>query len=220
MGPVVTKFEAGEIPETPLPPPGTHPAEGEPSGGAAAAREDEARVEAWAAAARTGDRDALDRLILRFERPVRVLGMRMLGPDQAEDLAQETFYRMIQSLPKFRAESRFSTWLFGIAFRTAQGMRRRSRRAADRAVDLESAPEPAAPGDEAEAQALRSMVEWALARIRPQHRDAVALHYLHELSLAEVGQVMGVPEATAKVYLFRGRQELYRILEKEGAGPT
>jgi RNA polymerase sigma-70 factor (ECF subfamily) len=177
-------------------------------------------VDAWVAAARGGDEAALEALILRFERPIRVLGMRMVGPDQAEDLAQETFFRMIEGLPKFRAESRFSTWLFGIAFRTAQGMRRKARRPAERAVELGSAPEPAAPGDPAEALALRAAVEWALARIRPQHRDAVALHYLRELSLAEVAKVMGVPEGTVKVYLFRGRQELYRLLEKEGARPA
>jgi len=171
------------------------------------------------AAARAGDPAALESLIRRFERPVRVLGMRLLGPDLAEDLAQETFFRMIQGLGRFRGESRFSTWLFGIAYRTAQGMRRRARRPAERAVDLEHAPDPVAPGDVAEAQALRAAVEWALARIRPEHRDAVTLHYLRELSLAEVGAVMGVPESTAKVYLFRGRQELYRLLEKEGARP-
>jgi RNA polymerase sigma-70 factor, ECF subfamily len=181
---------------------------------------DDGEVDAWVAAARAGDRGALDRLIRRFERPVRVMGMRMVGPDQAEDLAQETFFHMIQGLAKFRGDSRFSTWLFGIAFRVAQGMRRKARRPAERGVDLDSAPEPVAPGDAAEAQALRSAVEWALARIRPQHRDAVTLHYLRELSLAEVAQVMGVPESTAKVYLFRGRQELYRLLEKEGAGPA
>ncbi|MBI5837435.1 MAG: RNA polymerase sigma factor [Candidatus Eisenbacteria bacterium] len=177
-------------------------------------------MDAWARQAQGGDEASLERLILRFERPIRVLGMRMLGPDTAEDLAQETFFRMIQGLPKFRFESRFSTWLFGIAYRTAQGMRRQSARPADRAVDLDSAPEPVAPGDPAEAQALRAAVEWALARIRPQHRDAVALHYLKELSLAEVAGVMGVPESTAKVYLFRGRQELYRLLDKEGARPS
>jgi RNA polymerase sigma-70 factor, ECF subfamily len=218
--PVVTGIPSGVSAETPGPARDTHSVEVELPAGASPATPppgDEARVDAWVAAARGGDRAALESLIRRFERPVRVMGMRMVGFDQAEDLAQETFFRMIQGLPKFRGESRFSTWLFGIAFRTAQGMRRTARRPAERASDLDAAPEPAAPGDVAEAQALRSTVEWALARIRPQHRDAVVLHYLRELSIAEVAQVMGVPEATAKVYLFRGRQELYRLLEKEGA---
>ena len=217
--PVVTRKEPGANLETSAPPRDTHLAPGETAPPAGTASDD-AQVDAWVASARAGDQAALSALVLRFERPVRVLGMRMLGPDQAEDLAQETFLRMIQGLPKFRGEARFSTWLFGIAYLTAQGMRRRARRPAERAADLDAVPEPEAPGDHAEMVALRAAVEWALARIRPQHRDAVTLYYLRELSLAEVAEVMGVPEATAKVYLFRGRQELYRLLEKEGARPT
>ena len=177
---------------------------------------DDPRVEVWARAARAGDEAAIEALMLRFERPVRVLGQRMLGPDLAEDLAQETFFRMIQGLPGFRGESRFSTWLFGIAYRTALGMRRKGRRAAERGVALEDVPEPSTPDDPAETHALRSLVEWALERVRPQHRDALVLYYLKELSLAEVAHVMGVTEAAAKVNLFRGRQELYRLLEREG----
>jgi RNA polymerase sigma-70 factor (ECF subfamily) len=158
----------------------------------------------------------MEALIRRFERPVRVLGQRLLGPDLAEDVAQETFFRMYQGLKGFRGESRFSTWLFGIAYRTALGMRRRSRRPAEQGVALEDVAEPATSGDDAESQALRSLVEWALQRVKPNHRDALVLYYLKELSLAEVADVMGIPEASAKVYLFRGRQELYRLLEKEG----
>jgi RNA polymerase sigma-70 factor, ECF subfamily len=173
-------------------------------------------VEIWARAARGGDESAIEALVLRFERPVRVLGQRMLGPDLAEDLAQETFFRMIQGLQGFRGESRFSTWLFGIAYRTALGMRRKGRRAAERGVALEDAPEPGTTDDPAESQALRSLVEWALERVRPQHRDALVLYYLKELTLAEVAEVLGVSEASAKVNLFRGRQELYRLLEREG----
>jgi RNA polymerase sigma-70 factor (ECF subfamily) len=177
---------------------------------------EEAQLLEWARAAAGGDSRALDRLIQRFERPLRVLGRRILGESQAEDLAQETFFRMLQGLGTFRGESRFSTWLFGIAYRAALGMRRRSRRSAEDAGPLELAGEASAPGDLSEEQALRDAVEWGLQRIRPQHRDALVLHYLKELSLAEVAVVMGIPEATAKVYVFRGRQELYRVLQKEG----
>ena len=208
---MVTKKNSPAAVETLDPAPATY-REGE---GAPASRDD-AQVDAWARAAVAGDEAAVEALVRRFERPLRVLGMRLLSADLAADLAQEVFCRMILSLKTFRGEARFSTWLFGIAYRTAQGMRRRARRPAEQAAPLSSAPDPSAGGDLAEEPALRAAVEWALSRIRPQHRDAVTLYYLNELSLAEVAAVMGVPEATAKVYLFRGRRELHDLLEREG----
>lgn len=210
---LVTRKKSDPKVETSRPPRATHSLGEEPAHGSP---EEDARLVELARAASGGDERALEALVERFERPLRILGSRLLGESQAEDLAQEAFFRMLKALKSFRGESRFSTWLFGIAYHTALGMRRKSRRSAEDTSPLESALEARAPGDPSETQALRDAVEWALARIRPQHRDAVVLHYLRELSLAEVAMVMKVPEATVKVYLFRGRQELYRVLEKEG----
>ncbi len=182
-------------------------------------QEDAAEVERHARAARGGDSAAAQWLILRFERPMRILGSRLLQYGLSEDFTQEVFFRMLVKIRGFRGDSRFSTWLFGIAYRTASEMRRTRQRQIRRELELGDH-DPPDPGlDHGEDQALRALVEWGLSRIRPQHRDAMVLHYLRELSLREVGEVMGVPEATAKVYLFRGRQELFRLLEKEGGAP-
>ena len=93
------------------------------------------------------DHNAFGELVRRYQSPVRAFLSRMARGDihLADDMAQETFLKAWQKLKTFRGEARFSTWLFGIAYREFLGeARRRKELALD---DLAEPPEPAqAPG--------------------------------------------------------------------------
>ena len=82
-------------------------------------------------AAAGGDRDAFDELVRRYQTPIVNLVRAMTGGDaDADDMAQETFVRVWRSLPGFRGESAFRTWLYGIAMnvvRTHRGRRSKLR---------------------------------------------------------------------------------------------
>jgi RNA polymerase sigma-70 factor, ECF subfamily len=145
---------------------------------------------------------------------------------QAEDLAQETFVKAFRNLAAFDTTRRLSSWLFRIAHNTAiDALRRRG----PAVVSLDTAdndgariPEPAAAlgGDPAERRALTEALELAIALLRPEHRLAFSLRYEEGLPFDEIGQVLGIPEVTARSHVHRARKELSRRLTEAGWDPA
>ena len=86
---------------------------------------------------------------------------------------------------------------------------------------VETAEVPPAPpqADPVERRALGQAIEAALRTLRPEFRAAITLRYDENLSFAEIGHVLGVPEATARSHVHRARKELARVLESAGWGP-
>src|SRR5262249_37559424 len=165
-----------------------------------------------------GDQAAMLALVERFRGQVFGLCYRMLGQRQdAEDAAQETFVRVLKNLHRWDQARDFQPWLLAIAgnrCRTALAARRR-RPAADSSVELVADDAP----DERPAQQLAEEVQLALARLRPEYREAFVLFHEHELSYAEIGQTMGVPLGTIKTWVHRARHELIDHLRRRGAIP-
>lgn len=144
----------------------------------------------------------------------------------AEDLAQETFVKAFRNLAAFDTTRRLSSWLFRIAHNTAiDALRRAPHAAAALEVPPRGVPdlaaEPAAPAqpDPLEREALAAALEAALSRLRPEYRAAVSLRYDENLSFEDIGQVMGIPEATARSHVHRARKQLSRTLKDAGWAP-
>jgi RNA polymerase sigma-70 factor (ECF subfamily) len=157
-----------------------------------------------------------------------VIGLiaRMTGDRaQAEDLAQETFVKAFRNLAAFDTTRRLSSWLLRIAHNATVDAMRRSHL---QLVPFESgdgisgAPHAAAAPsiDPVERAALGNALETALAGLRPEHRAAVVLRYEQGLSFYEIGQVLGVPEVTARSHVHRARKELARRLTAAGWEPA
>ena len=142
---------------------------------------------------------------------------------QAEDIAQDAFVKAFRNLAAFDTTRRLSSWLFRIAHNTAMDALRRTRPrtlsfdAPDHQV-RDAAAVPPDP-DPVERKALGSALEAALSRLRPEHRAAVVLRYEEGLSFAEVGNVLSIPEATARSHVHRARKELARLLTDAGWAP-
>lgn len=175
------------------------------------------------ASALAGSESAFEQIVRRYQRPVISLIARMTGDRaSAEDLAQETFVKAHRSLGAFDATRRLSSWLFRIAHNTALDALRRSRRSVP-VVDPtpERTPDPAVPPDPdpVEQAALARALEAALARLRPDFRAAVLLRYEEGLPFDQIGQVLGVPETTARSHVHRARKELARHLAAAGWAP-
>lgn len=172
------------------------------------------------AQALTGSETAYEQIVRRHERAVLTLLVRMTGDAAlAEDLAQDTFVKAFRNLGTFDPARRLSSWLLRIAHNTAIDAMRRQRL---QVVPIETAnanrqpldpPAPPVP-DPLERQAMAAAIESAMKQLRPDQRAAVSLRYEEGLSFAEVGQVLGIPEATARSHVHRARKELAKVLSQ------
>ena len=176
----------------------------------------EARLVAEALA---GSQSAFEQIVRRYQRPVISLISRMVGDrGVAEDLAQESFVKAFRNLGGFDATRRLSSWLFRIAHNTAldcaaprPSCHRRAGRSGRRRPQRDAAAAPPA-ADPVEREALGEALDAAMSTLRPAYRAAMALRYDQDLSFDEIGQVMGVPEVTARTYVHRARKELAQAL--------
>ena len=175
-----------------------------------------------------GSQRAFEQIVRRYQRPVLSLLVRLTGDRAlAEDLAQETFIKTFRSLAAFDVTRRLSSWILRIAHNTAIDAMRR-RRIPAISIDTTAGSgelrrvEPAAPltPDPVERAALNRALEGAMAMLKPDQREAVALRYEEGLSFDEIGQVLGIPEVTARSHVHRARKELARLLEAAGWEPT
>ena len=167
-----------------------------------------------------GSQSAFEQIVRRYQRPVISLIVRMVGDHGvAEELAQESFVKAFRNLRSFDVTRRLSSWLFRIAHNTALDWLRRSR---PEVVSLDDPEEDGSRGalaaavtpaaDPVEREALGHALEAAMRTLRPSHRAAVALRYEQDLSFEEIGQVLGVPEVTARSYVHRARKALAQEL--------
>ncbi|MBN8460132.1 MAG: sigma-70 family RNA polymerase sigma factor [Verrucomicrobia bacterium] len=179
--------------------------------------------------AREGDMRAYDVLVTRHRGRVFAMIRNMIHQEaEAWDLSQEVFIKAWQALPRFEAKARFTTWLYRIAHNVVYDWTRRKKIESvgelndeiferDR-IDPASAttPEAGEAPDEALARGeLRVKIEAALAKLTPEHREAVLLKDVQGLAYKEIADVMGTSIGTVMSRLFYARQKLQTLLKHE-----
>jgi RNA polymerase sigma-70 factor (ECF subfamily) len=177
--------------------------------------------------AQEGREDAYRELIKRYERPVFSLIYRMVrDKETAEDLAQETFIKVLNNINRYRPEFKFSSWLFKIANNIAiDHLRRRqvdtisiegspdaitAERARATSVTVTSGGE--SPLEELESREIGASIEKAIARLRPEYRACIILRHVEDYSYDEIAEIVKLPLGTVKTYIHRARQELREYL--------
>jgi RNA polymerase sigma-70 factor (ECF subfamily) len=134
-----------------------------------------------------------------------------------EDLAQETFLRAFRALPAFRPDgpARASTWLLTIATRLALDSRKKKRLPLAEPEASLQVPDRSTPETERARRELGRRLAVAAEALSDDHRAALLLSDVHGFTLAEVGEALGIPEATAKTRVFRARQHMRESLATE-----
>jgi RNA polymerase sigma-70 factor (ECF subfamily) len=130
---------------------------------------------------------------------------------QAEDLAQETFLRAWSNLQQFDpARAQFNTWLHTIARNLAfTWLSSREQQTTMQDVTLEDVPcEHPSPFQQLQVKQERELLQHALRQLSMSDRSALALTYVHGMSLTDVARIEGVSLAAIKVRLHRARQAL------------
>lgn len=175
-----------------------------------------------ASLARRGDQDAFAQLVRDNERRVYTLALRLCGnPEDAMDLAQETFLRAWSALPNFRGSSSFSTWLYRLTYNACVDFLRKNSLRREVSLPLtEEAPDvPDHTGDPHQAlerKERRQALERGLAQLPEHYRSVLVLRELSGLSYQEIGDVLKLDLGTVRSRLARARGELRKILRKDG----
>ncbi|MEK6611509.1 MAG: sigma-70 family RNA polymerase sigma factor [Gemmatimonadota bacterium] len=178
--------------------------------------------------AQQGREPAFRELVRRYERPVFSLVFRMVRDTAtAEDLAQETFIKVLNHIDKYRPEFKFSSWLFKIANNVAiDHLRRRQLSTisidgapnASSAADVEAtrfdiADKSESALDAMEARELGSAIERAIGALRPEYRSCIMLRHVEGRSYEEIAATLDLPLGTVKTYIHRARHQLREALE-------
>lgn len=161
-----------------------------------------------------GDQGAFAELVGRHQGRVFQLAYRYTRDRQdAEELAQEIFFKAWRSARSFRGDSAFSTWLYRVAVNACLNRRQRARARPDPvslSADLEAG-EPPAP-DSLVASEREARLREALNSLPPRQRLALALASFEDKSYQEIAAAMGVSLAAVESLLFRARQNLAAML--------
>ncbi|MHB9023976.1 MAG: RNA polymerase sigma factor [Armatimonadota bacterium] len=176
---------------------------------------------------RCGDGEAFGRLVELCSPRVYNLAYRLIGnQDDAQDIAQEAFVRIFQSLPGFKGESAFSTWLYRIVTNLCYDeLKRRRRRPPTiseyerEASDDSSSTLEAVSGENTEDRALRDerqhAVRQAIAQLPEQYRMILVLYDLQGFSYDEISGILKTNLGTVKSRLNRARNLLRQKLSDQ-----
>ena len=165
------------------------------------------------------DHEAFGQLIDRHASVIVSVAYRMVGNRaEAEDLAQEAFLTAFKSLSTFRADSKFSTWLYRIAVNKCKDWLRVKRPGlglydvdADETLDIYVA-EERTPEQLLSQQQVAAELEQAIQRLPPLYREAFILKHVEGLSYEEMEAIVGVSGDTLKMRVYKGRLQLSREL--------
>jgi RNA polymerase sigma-70 factor, ECF subfamily len=166
----------------------------------------------------SGDRLAMQVLFARHHVKVFRFVLRLVRNESAaEDLISEVFLDVWRQAGKFEGRSAVSTWLISIArFKALSVLRRRSEDELDdetaSAIEDQADDPEVALAKKDKGAALRE----CLTKLSPEHREIVDLVYYHEKSVAEVADIVGIPEATVKTRMFYARKKLSELLKERG----
>lgn len=167
-----------------------------------------------------GEQDAFRVLVERYQHLVYTLALRMVKrPEDAQDVAQETFLSAWKALPKFRMDAQFSTWIYRLTVNAATDLLRRRRE--EQSLDDEENPvvmadSAPAPQEEAERGERREILKRCIGQLTDNHRKILILREIHGLNYQEIGEVLELTPGTVRSRLARARKELREKLLQSG----
>lgn len=171
--------------------------------------------QSWVRQAQAGDIEAWALLVETYQQPVFRLAYLLLGdPDDAEDVAQETFIRAHAALNRFRADLPLRPWLLRITVNLTHNWRRSASRymaALQRTFSPPDPPSPISPEGKADAELLRQ----AVRRLSIRDQQVLYMRYFLDCSEQEMAEVLKTARGTVKSRLHRALQRLRTVLPSE-----
>jgi RNA polymerase sigma-70 factor (ECF subfamily) len=170
------------------------------------------------------DAEAFASLMSRWQKPIENLCIRMTGDThRAEDLAQTAFARIFAKRGDWEPSGKFSTFLWRVALNLCHDELRRSKRRGECSLDALDevgdaqpnfiASEEPAPDEQADSRERAELVRNALLKLATHYREVVVLRHYEGLKFHEIGEVLAIPEGTAKSRMAEALTQLNRLLQ-------
>jgi RNA polymerase sigma-70 factor (ECF subfamily) len=169
---------------------------------------------------RRGDKDALGEFYRSYKHDVarnlhRVLGS---GRGDLDDVLQEVFIEVFKSIPRFRGDSKISTWLYRVCVNVAlQRLRKRKRLAEVQTPEGPEVRDDATPQRTLEARERMAAVYRILDELAPKKRIVFILHEIEGREPKEIAGIVGAPVLTVRTRLHYARKEFFQRAAREQA---
>lgn len=168
-----------------------------------------------------GNQQAYRTLVERYQNYVFTITMNVLkSREEAEEAAQDVFIKVFKMLHSFEGKSKFTTWLYTIAYRTALDYKKK-KKVNVQSIDAEDSflqvKDHLTPNPEKSMQQgdLQDKLKAAIRQLKPNDATLISLFYLHEKSVQEVAQIMDLTVSNVKTKLHRLRETLRKKLEQQ-----
>lgn len=180
-------------------------------------------------ACQKGDTESFEVLVERHQKKMLNIAYRMMGDyNEACDVTQEAFLAAYKSIKKFKAEAKFSTWLYRIVINYSKNRLKQLRGIGQRegvSIDdsgeikiegalCQSSASDANPGTQMEIRERKAQVQKCLTFLDEEYRDVLVLRDIQGLSYDEIKDILKIPEGTVKSRLSRARNALKDCLVK------
>jgi RNA polymerase sigma factor (sigma-70 family) len=166
-----------------------------------------------------GNPNAFATLVDRYKNMVYTLALKMVtNREVAEEIAQDTFIKIYNSLSKFKGDSKFSTWIYKITYNTCLDSLKKSKREKTTTYieDFSEHQTKALENilDSIDENEKNKAIQECLNELLPEDAFLLTLYYFEEQSIDEISKVINLSNDNIKVKLFRIRKKLASILKK------
>ena len=173
-------------------------------------------------AAREGDSEAFGVLVTRYMRPGYLVALSVTGnPEDAQDVAQESFLVALKRLEDCRDPEKFGGWFLTIVRNRARNFLRRERLRRGEELTPEISPGVGGPEDDLRRLEIREQIAQGLEGLSNIRREVLLLHDLEGWKHREIAERLGIPDGTVRSHLHFARKHVKTELERmQGNTPT
>lgn len=165
-----------------------------------------------------GDTSSFGELVERYQNFVFTIAFRIMKVrEEAEEVAQDSFIKAYESLNSFRGESKFSSWLYSIAYRKAlDALRKNKKYKASEIIDDITEGEVSGIEDALhylEDEERKKAIQDCILKLSEDEATIITLYYFQDQSVREISTITRLSEDNIKVKLFRSRKKLFGFLK-------
>lgn len=158
-----------------------------------------------------GELKGFDDLYESYAFPVRALLFKLCNPQDLDDLVQEAFVKIWRGLNRFKGKSSLKTWIFRVVYNLAQDHLRHRMRNKPPLMLIDNTVSSSESMVEA-----KDVLRVALNELSFEHRSVLVLHWIENVPVNELSNILGSPEGTIKSRLHHAKNKLYAVLKAKG----